>query len=285
MEAAMSGANALKAAGLLVLAALVGYGMYRLLVPASPPVRGPVPAITAPAPPVLPAPGAMPEPAVAFPLPGEAPEVAMQAPAEAPEDALAAFLKDLVAAFDPAAFARFIGTEDLVRRVVATADNLSADELAMRVRAVRATPGSFVVIRQGDTITLSPENARRYEPFVRFVESVDARRAADLYTRYFRLFQGEYRGQGSPNRYFNDRAVAAIDHLLLAPEVSGPVQLVQPKVQYRFADPALESLSAGQKAMIRMGPENAARLKAKLRTIRAEITRAGRAQQAGAAAR
>jgi hypothetical protein len=134
-------------------------------------------------------------------------------------------------------------------------------------------------------MSIAPDNARRYEPFVRFVESVDVRRAADLYARHYRLFQGEYRGQGSPDRYFNDRAVAAIDHLLATPEVSGPVLLVQPKVLYRYADPALESLSAGQKALIRMGPDNAARLKVRLRALRAEIARTGRAQQAGAAAR
>ena len=31
------------------------------------------------------------------------------------------------------------------------------------------------------------------------------------------------------------------------PEVSRPVRLVQPRVLYRYADPAIESLSAGQK--------------------------------------
>jgi hypothetical protein len=42
-------------------------------------------------------------------------------------------------------------------------------------------------------------------------------------------------------------------------------------VLYEFADPALESRSAGQKALIRMGPANARRIKAKLREIRALI--------------
>jgi Protein of unknown function (DUF3014) len=42
---------------------------------------------------------------------------------------------------------------------------------------------------------------------------------------------------------------------------------------YEFADPALEARSAGQKIMIRMGSENAAKVKAKLREIRREVTR------------
>jgi hypothetical protein len=41
---------------------------------------------------------------------------------------------------------------------------------------------------------------------------------------------------------------------------------------YQFADPNLEDLSAGQKIMIRLGSENAARIKARLRDVRRELT-------------
>ena len=56
-----------------------------------------------------------------------------------------------------------------------------------------------------------------------------------------------------------------------AAQQAGPVKLVRPKVLYQFADPELEGLSAGQKIMVRMGPENAAKVKAKLREIRREL--------------
>jgi hypothetical protein len=45
-------------------------------------------------------------------------------------------------------------------------------------------------------------------------------------------------------------------------------------VLYEFADPALESRSAGQKLLLRMGAENAARAKGRLREFRREITAA-----------
>jgi hypothetical protein len=41
---------------------------------------------------------------------------------------------------------------------------------------------------------------------------------------------------------------------------------------YLFADPQLEELSAGQKIMIRMGVENAVRIKARLREVRQGLT-------------
>ena len=76
---------------------------------------------------------------------------------------------------------------------------------------------------------------------------------------------------GYPSGYFNDRLVAVIDHLLDTPEVKGPIKLVVPHVLYEFADPALQERSAGQRAMLRIGPENAARLKAKMREVRAAL--------------
>jgi hypothetical protein len=42
-------------------------------------------------------------------------------------------------------------------------------------------------------------------------------------------------------------------------------------VRYRFADPELEQLAAGQKILIRMGTVNERRLKAKLAELREAI--------------
>ena len=50
-----------------------------------------------------------------------------------------------------------------------------------------------------------------------------------------------------------------------------PIPVVQPKVFWEYADPALENRAAGQKLLIRIGPQNARIIKAKLREFRAEI--------------
>ena len=47
-----------------------------------------------------------------------------------------------------------------------------------------------------------------------------------------------------------------------------PYRLVKPEAVYQFADEELESLSAGQKILLRMGSENAARVKSKLSEFR-----------------
>jgi hypothetical protein len=43
-------------------------------------------------------------------------------------------------------------------------------------------------------------------------------------------------------------------------------------VLFEYADPALERRSVGQRMLVRMGPEHAARLKSKLREIRTALT-------------
>jgi hypothetical protein len=55
------------------------------------------------------------------------------------------------------------------------------------------------------------------------------------------------------------------------PELAAPVKLLRPGVLYEFADPDLETRSAGEKILLRMGPENAARVKPKLWEIRRDL--------------
>jgi hypothetical protein len=166
---------------------------------------------------------------------------------------------------------QFLVPENLVRHIVATVDNLPRKKLAAELRPIKRTPGETRVATQGDSTTLSEQNYARYAPFVRLVQSTDANTLATIYFRLYPLFQQAYEDLGYPGKYFNDRVVEAIDDLLQAPDVSGPVELVQPKVFYQFADPELEARSAGQKLLIRMGPANAHAIKAKLRELRAAL--------------
>ena len=159
----------------------------------------------------------------------------------------------------------------IIRRVVATVDNLPREKLALRLMPVKPVAGKFVTAGEGESLAIGPDNSARYAPYVKLVEAADAKKLVAAYVRFYPLFQQAYKDLGYPKAYFNDRLVTVIDHLLVAPEVPGVLKLTQPKVAYQFADPKLESLSAGQKIIVRMGGENAARMKAKLREIRAEL--------------
>jgi len=229
------------------------------------PPPAPVPPVaSAPPPPTAVAP---PLPAIAHPLPPP-PAAAPLLPPLADSDGTAQAA--LVELFGRDTFVRYFVPDALVRNFVVTIDNLPRKTAAARLRPIRAVPGPFAVAGRGGELLIASDNALRYRPYVVAMEGVEAKRLVAAYVRLYPLFQKAYEELGYPNGYFNDRVVQAIDDLLAAPDVPSP-QLVQPKVLYEFADPALEERSAGQKIMLRMGTANAVRVKDKLRTIRKEI--------------
>lgn len=172
----------------------------------------------------------------------------------------------------------FLDERNFARHVVATVDNLARSHSASRLWPVLPAPGRFLVSERDGASYMAEANAQRYAAFVRFVSAIDPDAAVALYVRMYPMLQEAYVDLGYPGRYFNNRLVEVIDQLLATPDLSGPVQLILPEVKgpgdaprpwvrYQFADPTLERRPAGQKILMRMGPENARQLKAKLRQI------------------
>jgi len=159
----------------------------------------------------------------------------------------------------------------LIRNIVATVDALPRQYLPARVVPIRRVAGGFITEGQGDDLSIGASNRQRYSATIRLVEAVDSARLVAVYREFYPLFQRAYVELGYPKAYFNDRLIEAIDDLLAAPAPGEPIRLVQPKILYHYADEQLEALSAGQKIMIRIGSENAARLKSKLREIRQNL--------------
>jgi len=164
--------------------------------------------------------------------------------------------------------------EGIIRHLVVTVDNLPRQKIAVEKRPLAAIPGPFLA--DGDELraTIDPNNFKRYSPLVSAIEKVDMPRIVAVYVRFYPLFQQAYQDLGYPNGYFNDRLVQVIDNLLATPQVTGPIELVRPNVLYLYVDPALEARSAGQKLLLRMGPDNAAAIKARLTELRAALVTA-----------
>jgi hypothetical protein len=168
----------------------------------------------------------------------------------------------------------YLAPDGIIRLIVVTVDNLPRQKVAVEKRPTLPVAGAFQVVGDELHATLDPKNFARYQPMVGVIRKVDMRRLADVYLRFYPLFQRVYQDLGYPNGYFNDRLIQAIDSLLATPQPAGPIELTRPNVMYIFADPALEARPAGQKILLRMGPENAAAVKTKLVELRAILTAA-----------
>ena len=180
---------------------------------------------------------------------------------------------------------QFLLVDSFVRRTVATIDNLGREHAAPSMWPVHPTPGRFSTLRRTEGEIINPDNGQRYSPLVQFIETVNSRQIVQLYVSLYPLFQQAYEELGYPKAYFNDRLIAVIDLLLATPvredplivglvEVKGPIPSERPWTRYEFEEDELQSLAAGQKMLLRTGPVNHRRLRAKLIEYRGLLTKA-----------
>jgi hypothetical protein len=260
-------------AAAVVAAALIGVGVYYRFHTSTPKSASgtvpPAPQAAAPAPASAPLPSVAQAPAIAHPVPAPSSTPAQPLPPLNHSDAVVLAALDTLIGHP--AVARFIVPKNIIRRMVVSVDSLPRAKVSADLRPIQATPGETLVNRQGGVVLLSQRNYARYTPFVAVVSRLNVKGLAQLYFRLYPLFQQAYESLGYPGKYFNDRLVQAIDSLLATPTVTSPVTLVRPKVFWQFADAKLEALPAGQKLMIRMGPQNDAIIEHKLRQFRALI--------------
>jgi Protein of unknown function (DUF3014) len=212
------------------------------------------------------------EPAIEHPVPQATGEPQGPLPALADSDPAMRDALGEVAGSD--AVMQYLVPDNIIRHIVVTVDNLPRQKVPVEKRPTVMVAGTFLATGDELHATLDPRNFARYEPMVGVVRKLDMQRLAQVYLRFYPLFQHVYQDLGYPNGYFNDRLVEVIDSLLATPQPQGPIGLTRPNVMYTFADPTLEARPAGQKLLLRMGPENAAAIKAKLKELRAIITAA-----------
>ncbi len=190
-------------------------------------------------------------------------------PAELPSlDASDALVRDLVGALSShPALASWLVPDELVRRFTAAVANVAEGVSPRPHVGFLAPERRFAARTAGGRTVADPASYARYDLLAEAVGSIDAAGVADLYRRLEPLTDAAYRELGYPDADFDRALLAALRRLLATPSVAADVELEPTVESYHFADPELEALTTPQKALIRMGPENAARIKRKLREI------------------
>ena len=166
-----------------------------------------------------------------------------------------------------------LSNEAIVEKIVATIDNLPRSHVAERLRPIGRISGAFSVDAEENGVSIqNAANFDRYRVLVDMLVLADPDRVADLYRRYYPLFQEAYVALGYPDAYFNDRVIEVIEHLLETPVPPDSLRLVRPHVLYEFENPDYEALSSGQKLLLRIGTDHAAQTKRALEEFRARIS-------------
>lgn len=167
--------------------------------------------------------------------------------------------------------AAWLANEDIVRRFVASVDSI-ADGRSPRQQLEFLRPStSFRAAARGDSLVVDPESYHRYDLVADVVASLDTTGTVALLRELEPLTDDAYAEIAPPGRSFDDRLTAAIDQMLAVPVVEGDVELEQKVVTYSYVDPRLENLTAAQRQLLRMGPDNVRKIQSKLREIKAAL--------------
>lgn len=218
---------------------------------------------SAPAPPGATTPGTA-QTAPAQPLP----------PAEPPAPPLPALaqsdveVRTTLAEIVPATAHPSLAPDNLVARAAALADGFARGKLVRDKLPLPAVPGKLIVVERGERIFLDTANHARYDAVVAAVAELDTAALARWYQRYEPLLQQAYEELGNGEARVREAILGGIDLMLAAPAPAGELELKQPAVFYKYADPTLEALPDSQKLLIRMGPRNRAIIVAQLQRLR-----------------
>lgn len=213
--------------------------------------------------------GPPPDPVPAFETPPASEPGTGELPAALPPlDASDTLLRDELFALglsEPLAI--LLEQQDIVRTLVAATNAIAAGRSPRQQLPFLEPEGYFDAEREGGALYIDPESYRRYDALTAAATAIEPTAAARGYLRLEPLFDRAYAELGMPGP-FRERMSAAIDHLLDAPILSGRVELEDAINRYRFADPALESLTEAQKHLLRAGPGNQERLQSWIRAFR-----------------
>jgi len=165
-----------------------------------------------------------------------------------------------------AALIRLLASEQLIRKFVVLVDNISRGEFPQTALPYRRIEQEMTVSNIDDNLFVMNESSfSRFDQVVDVFTAIDTDQAMALYRTLSPLFQQAYSEIGFRNVNFDDTLRTAILNVLRTADVEGPLQLVKPSVMYLYADSSIENLQTVHKQLVRVGPDNTEKLKARLR--------------------
>ncbi|MEM1205142.1 MAG: DUF3014 domain-containing protein [Acidobacteriota bacterium] len=208
------------------------------------------------------------------PVPGAgAADERRRRPEMPPLDASDAVVRELASTLtEHPKLAAWLVPDDLVRKLVATVDNIARGDSPRPHLKHMVPEGPFEVeARPGGGLRVAESSYRRYDLVTEVFTSLDIGATVRLYYDMEPLFDEAWAELGDPRVTFRESLAQSIDLLMEVPIPEGSPS-VDPKVSsYVYSDPALEQRTEAEKHLLRLGPENARKVQTKLRFLRAAL--------------
>ena len=180
-------------------------------------------------------------------------------------DASDAFLRGVIESLSAhPQVARWLVTDELARRFVLSVVELAGGRSPRSHVQFLIPPEAPGVRESGEGLAVDPEAYRRYDLLAETFASLDTEGTAVLYHQLHPLFVEAYGELGIPGGSFDEAMELAVQNVVSAQSAPGSLAVRMNEGVYEFVDPDLEARSPLEKHLIRMGPDNAARVQSKL---------------------
>ena len=122
----------------------------------------------------------------------------------------------------------------------------------------------FSISDDGTQVVADASGFARYDSLAQWLESLDLSTILSSLQPFLPLFREAWSYYGEPPEDFDFAVVIALDLIASTPSVdTTEARLIKKEAVWVYEDPSIEGLAPIQKQVLRMGPENAAVVKAK----------------------
>lgn len=190
-------------------------------------------------------------------------------PLELPElSASDAFVRRVVSALSShPQLAAWLTTDDLVDRFVSVIIDLAGNSTPASHIRFMAPSEPFQVREAGGRLLIDEASYERFNLLAATFASLDTPGTVQLYRQLLPLIEESYEELGIADYTFDETLRLAIQNVVAVQLPDGPLEVEPDEAVFAFRDPDLEARRGAAKQLIRMGPENARLIQAKMREL------------------
>ena len=163
---------------------------------------------------------------------------------------------------------QFASKPNAIERGVAIADILRQGEVPYKLLPVARPKQKFPFADNGLAVTMDPAGFARYDGLTNTLSSLDVNTTITLFREYQSTIDQAWQALGYTDNSVEPALLEALELIMLTPDIQVDARLLKDEANWIYEDESLEKLPALQKQIMRMGPENAERLKALARDLR-----------------
>jgi hypothetical protein len=167
--------------------------------------------------------------------------------------------------------AAWLTTDQLIRTFAVSLMNVANGKTPAGHLYTIKPERKFQTRQRGSRTYIDPQGYSRFDAHAAAVSSLDPQGTARLYTRLKPRIEEAYHELAGANADLDHAVQRAMAQLLATPIVEGEIAVEPRPVGFAYADASLESLSAAQRQLLRMGPQNVRLVQQQLRAIARQL--------------